>query len=163
MKSLYLILPMALSPSLAYSQVLERNNTNYGTSRNFSYSIQSTYGASTSASASPNLKVETEAILNLKEDSYLTNKAGAVGGGTGAQFQNTPNGSNVQLTGITADNKFLLGEGTRFKAALTSTEPDGNPSIGNASATASHTLTVSVTDGETSFFNTLRQNFEGGQ
>lgn len=145
------------------AQVLERNNTNYGTNRVFSYSIQSTYGASTSASASPNLRVETEAVLNLRKDSYLTNKAGAIAGGTGALFETTPNGSNVRLTGITADNKFLLDDGTRFRAALTTTEPDGQPSIGNASATATHTLTLSVTDGNTSFFNTLRQNFEGAQ
>jgi len=149
--------------SESYAQVLERNNTSYGTNRNFSYSVQSTYGVNTTANASPNLRVETEAILNLKEDSQLTNKAGAIGGGTGAVFQNTPNGSNVSLTGITADNKFLLDSGTSFRAAITTTEPDGQPSVGNASATASHSLTVTVTDGETSFFNTLRQNFEGGQ
>jgi len=147
----------------ANAQVLERNNTNYGTNRVFSYSVQSTYGVNTSANASPNLKVETEAILNLKEDSQLTNKAGAVGGGTGAVFQNTPNGSNVTLTGITADNKFLIDSGTQFRAALTTTEVDGNPSVGNASATASHSLTVTVNDGETSFFNTLRENFNGAQ
>lgn len=159
-------------PSLLYllfdlvplkAQVLERNNTNFGSNRVFSYSVQSTYGVNTSANASPNLRVDTEAVLNLKEDSYLTNTAGAVGGGTGAVFQNTPNGSNVSLTGITADNKFLIDSGTRFRAALTTTEVDGEPSVGNASASASHTLTVTVTDGESSFFNTLRQNFEGAQ
>lgn len=145
------------------AQVLERNNTNYGTNKVFSYSVQSTYGVSTTANASPNLKVETEAILNLKKDSQITNQAGAVGGGTGATFQTTPNGTNVQLTGITADNKFLIDSGTSFRAAITTTTPDGNPSIGNASATASHSLTVTVNNGESSFFNTLRQNFEGAQ
>jgi len=145
------------------TQLLERNNTNFGTNRIFSYSVQSTYGVNTSANASPNLKVETEAVLNLKEDSQLTNKAGAVGGGTGATFQNTPNGSNVTLTGITADNKFLIDSGTSFRAALTSLEADGQPSIGNASATASHSLTVTVNNGESSFFNTIRENFEGAQ
>lgn len=147
----------------AKAQLLERNNTNFGTNRVFRYSVQSTYGVNTSANASPNLKVETEAILNLKEDSQLTNKAGAIGGGTGATFQNTPNGSNVTLTGITADNKFLIDSGTSFRAALTSLEADGQPSIGNASATASHTLSVTVDNGETSFFNTIRENFEGAQ
>ena len=154
-----------LSPIVApvKAQVLERNNTNFGSNRVFSYSVQSTYGVTTSANASPNLRVDTEAVLNLKEDSYLTNTAGAVGGGTGAVFQNTPNGSNVSLTGITADNKFLIDSGTSFRAALTTTEVDGEPSVGNASASASHTLTLTVTDGESSFFNTLRQNFEGAQ
>jgi len=145
------------------SQVLERNNTNYGTNRNFSYSIQSTYGVSTSAQASPNLKVDTEAILNLQKDSYLTNKAGTIGGETSAVFTTTPNGSNVNLRGITADNKFLIDSGTSFKAALSTSEVDGNPSHGEASANASHTMTISVTDGNSSFFNVLRQNFEGAQ
>lgn len=154
-------MPSIVAPIKA--QVLERNNTNFGSNKVFSYSVQSTYGVTTSANASPNLRVDTEAVLNLKEDSHLTNTAGAVGGGTGAVFQNTPNGSNVSLTGITADNKFLIDSGTSFRAALTTTEVDGEPSIGNASASASHTLTVTVTDGESSFFNTLRQNFEGAQ
>ena len=150
-------------PARSSAQVLERNNTNFGSNRVFSYSVQSTYGVNTSANASPNLKVETEAVLNLKEDSQLTNSAGAIGGGTGATFQNTPNGSNVSLSGITADNKFILDSGTRFRASIVSSQQDGQPSVGTASATASHSLTVSVNDGENSFFNTLRQSFEGSQ
>lgn len=152
-----------LPANVVRAQVIERTNTNAGTNRVFSYSIQSTYGVQTSANASPNLKVETEAVLNLKEDSYLTNKAGDIGGGTGAVFVTTPNGSNVQLNGITADNLFLIDNGTRFRTSLTTTEPDGQPSVGQASATATHTMTISVTDGESSFYNTLRQNFEGAQ
>lgn len=144
-----------------HAQVLERNNTNFGSNRTFSYSIQSTYGVTTSAQATPNLRVETEAVLNLQKDSYLTNKAGAVGGNTGAVFTTTPNGTNVQLTGITADNKFLIDTGTSFRSALTTSEQDGQPSNGTASATATHTMTVTVSNGESSFFNTLRQNFEG--
>jgi len=154
---------LLLTPLGGKAQVIERTNTNAGTNRVFSYSIQSTYGVQTSANASPNLRVETEAVLNLKEDSYLTNKAGDVGGTTGAVFVTTPNGSNVQLNGITADNLFLIDTGTRFRTSLTTTEPDGQPSVGQASATATHTMTISVTDGESSFYNTLRQNFEGAQ
>lgn len=155
-----------LLPQFGFSsraQVLERNNTSFGNTKVFSYSVQSTYGATTSANASSNLIVDTLAVLNLKEDSYLTNTAGAVGGGTGAVFQNTPNGSNVTLTGITADNKFLIDSGTTFRAGLKTSDVDGQPSIGNASASASHTLTVTVTNGDTSFFNTLRENFESLQ
>jgi hypothetical protein len=145
------------------AQLLERNNTNYGSNKVFSYSIQSTYGVNTSAVASPNVKVETEAVLKLQKDSYLTNKAGDIGGNTSAVFVTSPNGSNLTLTGVTADNKFLIDTGTSFRAALTTSENDGKPSNGNASATATHTMTVSVSDAESSFFNTLRQNFEGAR
>jgi len=145
------------------AQVLERNNTNFGTNRSLSYSIQSTYGVNVSSNASPNLIVDTEAVLNLQKDSVLTNKAGDVGGGTGALFQTTPNGTNVVLSGITAENKFLIDTGTSFKASLKTSDVDGQPSIGNATASATHTMIITVTDGENSFFNTLRQNFEGVQ
>ena len=149
-----------LIPSLAQAQLLERTSTNSGTNRVFQYSVQSTYGTQTSADATPNLRVETEAVLNLKEDSFLTNTAGDVGGSTSAVFTTTPTGSNVVLNGITANNQFLLDTGTSFRTALTSTEPDGNPSVGSASATATHTMTITVSDGTSSFLNTLRENFE---
>ena len=149
-----------LSPSASQAQILERTVTNSDTNRVFQYSVQSTYGTQTSADATPNLRVETEAVLNLKEDSFLTNTAGDVGGNTSAVFTTTPTGSNVVLSGITANNQFLLDTGTSFRTALTSTEPDGNPSIGSASATATHTMTITVSDGTSSFLNTLRENFE---
>jgi len=149
-----------LGASASQAQILERTTTNSGTNRIFQYSIQSTYGTQTSADATPNLRVEAEAVLNLKEDSFLTNSAGDVGGNTSAVFTTTPTGSNVALTGITANNQFLLDTGTSFRTALTSTEPDGKPSVGSASATATHTMTITVTDGTSSFLNTLRENFE---
>ena len=149
-----------LGASASQAQILERTTTNSGTNRIFQYSIQSTYGTQTSADATPNLRVEAEAVLNLKEDSFLTNSAGDVGGNTSAVFTTTPTGSNVALTGITANNQFLLDTGTSFRTALTSTEPDGKPSVGSASATATHTMTLTVTDGTSSFLNTLRENFE---
>lgn len=147
----------------SFAQVIEKSNTNAGSSRTFTYSIQSTYGTQTSANASPNLKVETEAVLNLQRGSYITNKAGDIGGTTSAVFSASPGGTNVQLTGITADNLFLIDSGTRFRTALTTTTPDGQPSIGQASATATHSMTLTVADTQTSFYNTLRQNFEGAR
>jgi len=144
----------------SYGQVLERNNTTTGSNKSFTFQVQSTYGVSTSASASPNLKVETEAVLNLQKDSYITNSAGKVGGSTGATITTTPNGTNAALSGITADNKFLIDQGTKFRAALSTSEVDGQPSFGNASASAFHNLTVSVTDSQSSFVNSVRQNFE---
>ena len=149
-----------LGAAASQAQILERTSTNSGTNRVFQYAIQSTYGTQTSADATPNLRVETEAVLNLKEDSFLTNTAGDVGGSKSAVFTTTPTGSNVVLSGITANNQFLLDTGTSFRSALTTTEPDGEPSIGTASATATHTMTITVSDGTSSFLNTLRENFE---
>ena len=159
-RSVFALVFSLLGIMASQAQVLEETITNSGTNRVFQYAIQSTYGTQTSADATSNLLVEAEAVLNLKEDSFLTNTAGDVGGNTSAVFTTTPTGSNVVLSGITANNQYLLDTGTSFRTALTSTEPDGQPSIGQASATATHSMTITVTDGTTSFVNTLRENFE---
>jgi hypothetical protein len=160
LRSVFALVFSLLGTMASQAQVLEETITNSGTNRVFQYAIQSTYGTQTSADATSNLLVEAEAVLNLKEDSFLTNTAGDVGGNTSAVFTTTPTGSNVVLSGITANNQYLLDTGTSFRTALTSTEPDGQPSIGQASATATHSMTITVTDGTTSFVNTLRENFE---
>ena len=159
-RSVFALVFSLLGTMASQAQVLEETITNSGTNRVFQYAIQSTYGTQTSADATSNLLVEAEAVLNLKEDSFLTNTAGDVGGNTSAVFTTTRTGSNVVLSGITANNQYLLDTGTSFRTALTSTEPDGQPSIGQASATATHSMTITVTDGTTSFVNTLRENFE---
>ena len=58
------------------AQLLERSNTNWGTNRIFSYAITTTYGTNISVDASPNVITKAEAVLNIKEDSVITNAAG---------------------------------------------------------------------------------------
>ena len=145
----------------AKAQVLERSNTNWGTNRIFSYAITTTYGTNISVDASPNVITKAEAVLNIKEDSVITNAAGAIGGETGATIVTTPTGTSAQLTGITADANFILDEGTRFYTSAESGVQDGEPQRANVSATASHTMTLTITNNENSFYNTLRENFEG--
>ena len=145
----------------AKAQVLERSNTNWGTNRIFSYAITTTYGTNISVDASPNVMTTAEAVLNIKEDSVITNAAGAIGGETGATIVTTPTGTSAQLTGITADANFILDEGTRFYTSAESGVQDGKPQRANVSATASHSMTLTITNNENSFYNTLRENFEG--
>ena len=145
----------------AKAQLLERSNTNWGTNRIFSYAITTTYGTNINVDASPNVITKAEAILNIKEDSVITNAAGAIGGETGATIVTTPTGTSAQLTGITANADFILDEGTRFYTSAESGIQDGTPQRANVSATASHSMTLTITNNENSFYNTLRENFEG--
>ena len=145
----------------AQAQLLERTNSNWGTNRVFSYAITTTYGTNINVDASPNVITKAEAVLNLKEDSVITNAAGAIGGETGASIVTTPTCTTANLTGITANADFIMDEGTRFYTSAETGEQDGNPQRANVSATASHTMTVQITNNETSFYNTLRENFEG--
>ena len=158
-----LLIGMTLLGSKCCSQVLQRSQTSSGSSSVFSYSITSSYGVNTSASATSNLSVDTEANLVLKEDSVITNKAGDIGGSTSAVITTTPPSTNVDLFGIEATNEFLLDEGTSFRAALQTSEIDGNPSEGQASAGAFHTLTLTITNNNSSFVNAVISNFEGAE
>lgn len=145
------------------AQLLERSNTNWGTNRVFSYSVTTTYGTNISIDASPNVKAKAEAELLIKEDSVIQNTAGAIGGNTGATILTTPGGTTANLTGITVNTNFILDEGTRFYASAESGEADGEDQRANVSATASHSVTLAITNNENSFYNTLRENFEGAQ
>lgn len=144
----------------ANAQLLETARTNWGTNRVFSYAVTTTYGTNISIDASPNVIANAEAELVIKEDSVIQNTAGKVGGSTGAVITTSPTGTTASLTGITADTNFILDEGTRFYASAESGESDGENQRANVSATASHTMTLSITNNENSFYNTLRENFE---
>ena len=143
------------------AQLLERSNTNWGTNRVFSYSVQTTYGTNISIDASPNVKTKAEAELLIKEDSVIQNTAGDIGGNTGASIVTTPTGTTANLTGISVNTNFILDKGTRFYAFAESGDEDGEAQRANVSATANHSVTVSITNNENSFYNTLRETFEG--
>ena len=115
----------------------------------------------TSVQASPNVKTKAEATLNLKEDSVVTNTAGDIGGNTSAVIVTTPGGTTANLSGITANNEFYIDNGTSFHASAESADQNGEAQNANVSATASHTLTLTITNNEQAFYNTLRENFEG--
>lgn len=138
-------------------------NSSSGSKNSFSYQINSTYGVSTSANATPNLTVDTEAILKLAPGSMVTNKFGDSRGNTSAVFTASPNGGggSVDIKGLVGENKFMIDSGTTFRSALKTREGSdpSQSSIGNASATASHTSTVTVEKASSSFSNTFNQSF----
>lgn len=151
-----LLTPLLLTQE-ALAQAITNTNTNSSTKSTFSYVIQSTYGVTTSANASPNFKTENEAILKLKSGSFVTNKFGSEAELASAVFTATPNGANVDLNGITAKNLLLIDDGTYFRSSLKSVDnPDPNlPMQASASALATHTSSITVERGET----TLTQSF----
>lgn len=127
----------------------------------FSYRIQTTYGTTTSAQVSGNMTAETEAILKLKAGTKITNKMGDDNGNASAVFIATPNGGNVDLKGITGENMFLIDDGTTFRSSL-KTADNLDPSItstGTASATATHSTSVIVEKGSTTYENYYQQTF----
>ena len=164
----YVVIGFSIFLSLSYFPVVAQQTpglreTRKGSSSQstFSYRIQTTYGATTSAQVSGNLKAETEAVLKLKSGSKVTNKMGDDNGNASAVFVATPNGGNVELKGITGENIFLIDDGTTFRAKLSTVDnPDPSvSSVGNASATATHSTSVIVEKGSTTFENYFEQTF----
>ena len=145
-----------------YSQIagIERR---FGTSNSntFSYQIESTIGTQTSATVSGNILAETDAILNLKTGSKISNKIGDDSGNASAVFIATPNGANVDLSGITGENLFMIEDGTSFKSSLRMKDNINSnvQSIGEASSFAVQNTRVTVQKTNSSLINSFQQAF----
>ena len=131
------------------------------TQSSFTYRIVSTYGTSTSSQVSGNMTADTEAVLKLKSGSKVTNKSGDASGNSTAVFTVSPNGANVSLTGLTGENLFLIDEGTYFRSALKTIDNPNTAltSTGSASATAIHSMTISVEKSSNSIQNYLEKAY----
>ena len=145
-----------------YSQIagIERRFGS-STSNTFSYQIESTIGTKTSATVSGNILAETDAILNLKTGSKISNKIGDDSGNASAVFIATPNGANVDLSGITGENLFMIEDGTSFKSSLRMKDNiDSNvQSIGEASSFAVQNTRVTVQKTNSTLINSFQQAF----
>ena len=74
----------------------------------------------------------------------------------------TPTGANVSLSGLTGENLFLIDDGTYFRSALKSIDNPSNPTIsssGTASATATHTMTISIEQSTNSIQNYIEKAY----
>ena len=145
-----------------YSQIagIERRFGS-STSNTFSYQIDSTIGTRTSANVSGNILAETDAILNLKTGSKISNKIGDDSGNASAVFIATPNGANVDLSGITGENLFMIEDGTRFQSSLRMKDEINHniPSVGEASSFAVQNTRVTVQKTNSTLINSFQQSF----
>lgn len=158
---LYLLLLLLLGTKPASAQQAGLERSMQSTLKNtFSYQITSTIGTQTSANVSGNILADTEAILNLKSGGKITNKIGGPDGNASAVFDVRPNGSSVNLQGISGENIFLIDDGTSFKSSLKSDKSiNASNSTGQASAVAVQSTAVKVESGTTSFISSFQKAF----
>lgn len=150
-----------------HSQQVTNTNINSTTKNTFSFVVQSTYGVSTSANASPNFIVDNEAILKLKSGSFVTNKFGDEAENASVVWTATPTGSNVgsavDINGITSKNLLLIDDGTYFRSSLKSVDPDKqDPNLSmqaTASALATHTSSLMIERGESTLIQSFSNSF----
>jgi hypothetical protein len=156
-------LSLAASPATVLAQSQGQTSGTTGSKSTFSYSVQSTYGVTTSANSNPNFIVDNEAVLILKQGSFVTNKFGDDSGNAKAVFTATPTGGGVDLQGITGKNLLLIDDGTMFRSSIRSVDPENyDPAYGgvaSGSALATHTSTVVVEKSESTFSQSFTTNF----
>ena len=156
-----MILFSSMTPFAAKAQLggIQRN---MGVSQKstFSYTIRSTIGTQTSAQVSGNIIADTEAVLNLKSGGKIANKIGDANGNASAVFDIRPNGSSVNIQGISGENLFLIDDGTTFKASLKS-DPniESSSSTGQASAIGFQSTTINVEKGTNSYVSSFQEAF----
>jgi len=156
----------------AWAQLSENtNNTSTGSSNSFTITVTSTHGVQTSASRTPDFKVETygNMIVGPGSTSIQENKDGASG--------TMSSGSGIgegQTGGVSGMQRINFGEGTRYEVKIIPKSdqeicPNGSgaatgcfiPEIGNANAssTGSTTTSITVNSTESSFVNTFIKSF----
>ena len=168
------LLPLVLfsSSNIAYAQLSENtNNQSTGNSNSFTITVTSSHGTQSSASRTPDFKVETygSMIIGPNSTSIQENKDGATG------VMNSSGGAAEGLTsGVSGMQRINFGEGTRYEVKIipkSDTEicPNGTgivtgctiPEIGNANAssTGSTTTTMTVTSTQSAFINSFIKSF----
>ena len=162
MKFLRLIFFGALFfPSAAYCQVGLTEQTGRSSSQStFTYKITSTFSTRSSIEGT-NIQGTADANVILAPGGFITNKIGDDSGNAGATFVASPNGSSINLQGVTGENLFLLEEGSTFTSNIeTVDKPDPSKEVrGTASAIAIQETIVDVNYGSESFQSSFVQNF----
>ena len=144
------------------------NNESRGSSNSFTITVNSTHGIQTSASRTPDFKVETYGNMVVGENStsIQENKDGSSG------YMKSGGGEGLgQTVGVSGMQRINFGEGTRYEVKITPKTdaelcPDPTaicsiPQIGtaNASSTGSTTTSITVNSTESSFVNTFIRTF----
>ena len=126
----------------------------------FSYKITSTFSTQSTVEGT-NVIGDAKANVTLAPGGYITNKIGDDSGNAGATFDASPNGSTVQLQGVTGENLYLLEGGSTFTINIETVEnPDPSKAVrGTSRATAIQTTIVDVNYGSESFQSSFEQTF----
>lgn len=136
----------------------QSSSTNSGDSQRFTVSLTNTHGVSTSAQMTPDFDVKTTAkmIIGPGSSSNQTSADGALA------ILEPGRGASQGISGFTQVN---FGDGTQYEVTITPRElADGEKrnflgtASGSASGSTNTTLTIEST--QSSFVNTLIQNFQ---
>ena len=143
----------------SYSQT---NSLQTGATNSLKVSLSNTIGVTTTANTSDNVEVDNQAVLILEPGSTIQDSFGEGDSETEniiVSFDVSPDGSNVDISGLRAQNNYIIGEGTYFSSSMTTIENNDSPVKGDASAGLYHEMTLKVDQTNSSFTSAFSQNF----
>lgn len=141
----------------------QTNSIQTGSTNSLKVSLSNTIGVSTTANVTDNLEVDNQAVLILDPGSTIQDSFGEGdegGQGVTAVFEVGPSGSSAGISGLQANNNYIIGEGTFFSSTMkTKDEDNSTPVNGDASASLFHDMTLKVDQTNSSFTQSFSQNF----
>ena len=132
-----------------------------GSSNKMKITLSNTMQVTTSANTTSNMVVDNEGALFIEPGSTIQDSFGDETGKITGELIVTPTGSNFELSGISAQNNYIIGEGTYFKSSMKSIEnPDPDiPLTGNASSGITHNMILDVEQVNSSFTSSFSSRF----
>ena len=132
-----------------------------GSSNKMKITLSNTMQVTTSANTTSNMVVDNEGALFIEPGSTIQDSFGDETGKITGELIVTPTGSNFELNGISAQNNYIIGEGTYFKSSMKSIEnPDPDiPLTGNASSGITHNMVLDVEQINSSFTTSFSSRF----
>ena len=157
LSSLFIGILLLATSSSAHTQTVTQSNE--GSSQKFSVSLTSTHGVTTSAQMTPDFDVTTSAKMAIGPGSSSSQTSAD---GTSATFTPGLGGASKGITGI---NKINFGTGTEYSVIITPRDSIKNESrsvvgIASGSAVGTTNTTLTIDSTQSSFFNTLMQQFQ---
>ena len=141
----------------------QTNSIQTGSTNSLKVSLSNTIGVTTSADSTDNLEIDNQAVLVLEPGSSIQDSFGEVdeqGENVSANFDISPNGSSVDITGLQAKNNYIIGEGTYFSSTMKTKDEENTTAIkGDASAGLFHDMTLKIDQTVSSFTSSFSQNF----
>lgn len=157
----------AMQTTSGYAQIV--SNLSGGNSQRTQITLSNTMGVYTNLDSSPNVSTTLNASLNIEPGSTIQDSFG--GGDQGdlkGTISITPTSSNIDITGLTTRNNYIIGPGTGFSSEVKTLHGSdctdscasyNGQTRGNAGVGMIHNMSLTVDQTTTSFSNSFSQRF----
>lgn len=166
MKTTFLITALAIASCLthtrlSFGQSIVNQGITDSKSDSTSYTLKNVIGTSASGSFSGDVKLFSNSVVNIKEDSFIQNRFGGEDGTASLSYTDLGATKLLQIEGINAENEFILDEGTSFTSSIESgeNESDLENNTGTTSALLIQETTIEYTEKAEESLSSFQQAF----